>query len=107
MSQQRPGSWSGARQAVEAWDLEPEADTTGHSSLAYEFGATVARERQRQAERAARDLGRLAQRPRRSLLDRIRGRLPSRWAATRVTVALDDQEPRLGAHRATDRAPVA
>jgi hypothetical protein len=53
-------------------ELEP--DTSGHTLLACEFGTPVELERRRQAEQAARDLGRLAERRRRALLGRIHRR---------------------------------
>jgi hypothetical protein len=54
-----------------------ENDTEGHTMATYELGQTMARERQRQAEKAGREAGRFASggpSKRRSLLDRLRGR---------------------------------
>jgi hypothetical protein len=54
-----------------------ENDTEGHTMATYQLGQTMARERQRQAEKAGREAGRFASggpSKRRSLLDRLRGR---------------------------------
>jgi hypothetical protein len=54
---------------------DSDADVEGSSMLVYEMGRTVAGERQRQAEQAARDTSkRGAPPPHRSLIDRILGR---------------------------------
>jgi hypothetical protein len=66
------------RQTTDPPVMEPapeEADTEGHSLATYEYGRTMARERQQAGERAARDAARMGDRKAsRSFLDRIRGR---------------------------------
>jgi len=54
----------------------PELDTEGHSLLSVEFANAVARDRQRDAERNARDEARRREfkKPRRSLRSRLLGR---------------------------------
>lgn len=62
---------------ADAPSAEREQDTEGHTMATYQLGQTMARERQRQAEQAARESGRFASggpSKRRSLLDRLRGR---------------------------------
>ena len=52
-------------------------DTEGHTMATYQLGQTMARERQRQAEKAGREAGRFASggpQKRRSLIDRLLGR---------------------------------
>lgn len=54
-----------------------EPDTEGHTMATYQLGQTMARERQRDAERAGREAGRFASggpSRRRSLIDRLLGR---------------------------------
>jgi hypothetical protein len=60
-----------------------EADTTGHNALAWPIGAPLELERRRQAEDAARRLGRVVDRRRRGVLERIHDRLSPRTEARR------------------------
>ena len=70
MSQERPASEVEAEREAEA----DEPDAEGHSMLTYELGRTMEQERRRQADRASKDASRPVTRPRRSVIDRLRGR---------------------------------
>jgi hypothetical protein len=60
----------------------PEPDTAGHA-LAWQLGGPLELQRRRQAEQAARRLGRVVERRRRGVLERIHDRLSPRTEARR------------------------